>query len=164
MKKRKHKEKPIIKILSSEIYPDMLNITLYIPRIPSANIRLILHKYNRRFILNNEYRTFKTALQNIFSQFKLYGNSFSLHIIANRIIKNQKIKIDADNLLKILLDSISVVIGDDNLIKKIYIEKNYILYSEIKDAEIVSLISNNKYEKGKKSFGYILKIQLNKIE
>lgn len=160
---RKNKKSFFIQIINSKIENDNLLFEIFLERIPSVNIRLILHKYSKRLILNRDYRDIKNKLIEIFSSYNLSGSSFSIEIEVIKIIKNKPGKIDIDNILKILLDSISVIIGgDDTLISNIHISRKYKRIDEMPEY-LINLILNLNNKK-KKSYGYLLNITLSKIK
>lgn len=149
-------------LLNYEILPNKLKFNLYLNRIPSVNIRFILHRYLRRFILNYEYRKIKNLLTNIFDKFRLPGEEFQININVKKIVKNKITKIDADNILKIILDSISCIIGGDDFpISNINIKREYIKMNELTDKNLIKLIDKNKR---KRVYGYLLNIELVKIK
>lgn len=98
----------------------------------------------------------------MFSKFKLSGKEFQININVKKIVKNKITKIDVDNVLKIILDSISCIIGGDDFpISNINIKREYVKMNELTDKNLINLIDKNKR---KKVYGYLLNIELVKIK
>ena len=115
-----------IKFLSKNYDHNYCEGQFYISKIPTANLRLILHRYTRQFILNPTYRRIKELLKKESDYFpKMNFNNYSLSIKIQKIYRSTiPPAIDIDNCLKILLDGIiEPIIGNDNKISEIYITR-----------------------------------------